>query len=177
MNSARKDPVIMASKESENTNEIKELLFGVMKETADLRAPQDESDCPFLSLFGDESQPIYYKASTKHCNPFVKENTAPVFLIDPDDRNQMTNRNYAYDTEEAHPAINARKSSVDRHRRGIFTVPEQVLCKSNNAPFANYKKNSLHKTHLQDCHEGQLYLIPPGNKEKPLTSEKSGECQ
>ncbi|XP_010726949.1 uncharacterized protein C12orf40 homolog [Meleagris gallopavo] len=173
MNSARKDPVIMASKESENTEGIKELLFGVMKETADLRVPQDETDCPFLSLFGDESQPIYNKASTKHCNPFVNQNTAPVFLIDPDDSNQMTNRNYTYNSGEAHPAINARKNSVDRHRKGLFTAPEQALCKNNNAPLANYKRSSLHKTHLQDSHDGQLYLISPGNKEKPSTSENS----
>ncbi|XP_072189171.1 regulator of DNA class I crossover intermediates 1 isoform X2 [Excalfactoria chinensis] len=167
----------MASKESENTEGIKELLFGVTKETADLRVPQDENDCPFLSLFGDESQPIYNKASTKHCNPFVNQSTAPVFLIDPDDRNQMTSRNYTYNTGEAHPAINARKNSVDRHRKGIFTAPEQVLCKSNNAPPANYMKNNLHKSHLQDCHKGQLYLLSAGNKETLSTSEKSGECQ
>ncbi|XP_015707088.1 uncharacterized protein C12orf40 homolog isoform X2 [Coturnix japonica] len=173
VNCARKDPVIMARKESENTEGIKELLFGVMKETADLRVPQDENDCPFLSLFGDESQPIYNKASTKHCNPYVNQSTAPVFLIDPDNRNQMTSRNYIYNTGEAHPAINARKNSVDRHRKGIFTAPEQVLCKSNNAPSANYKKNSLHKSHLQDCREGQLYLLSPGNKETSSTSEKS----
>ncbi|XP_048820787.1 uncharacterized protein LOC125702037 isoform X1 [Lagopus muta] len=173
MNSARKDPVIMASKESESTEGIKELLFGVMKETADLRVPQDETDCPFLALFGDESQPTYNKASTKHCHPFVNQNTAPVFLIDPGDRNQMTNRNCTYNSGEAHPAIHARKNSVDRHRKGLLTAPEQVLCENNSAPFANYKRNSLHKTHLQGCHDGQLYLISPGSKEKPSTSEKS----
>ncbi|XP_021240301.1 uncharacterized protein C12orf40 homolog isoform X2 [Numida meleagris] len=173
MNSARKNPVIMTSKEPENTEGIKEPLFGVVKETADLRAPQDESDCPFLSLFGDESQPIYNKLSTKRFNPLVNQNTAPIFLIDPDDRNQMTNRNYTYDTGEVHPAINMRKNSAERHLKGIFTAPEQVLCKSNNAPFANCKKNSLHKTHLQDCHEGQLYLRSPGSKERPSTFEKS----
>lgn len=177
MNSARKDPVIMASEESESTEGIKELLFGVMKETADLRVPQDETDCPFLALFGDESQPTYNKASTKHCHPFVNQNTAPVFLIDPGDRNQMTNRNCTYNSGEAHPAIHARKNSVDRHRKGLLTAPEQVLRENNSAPFANYKRNSLHKTHLQGCHDGQLYLISPGSKEKPSTSEKSGECQ
>ncbi|XP_065597001.1 regulator of DNA class I crossover intermediates 1 [Cyrtonyx montezumae] len=173
MNSARKNPVITASKESENTQGVKEPLFGAMEETADLRAPQDEGDSPFLSLFGDESQPIYNKPSTKHFNPFANQNTAPMFLIDPDDRNQMTNRNYTHNTGEAHPAVNARKNAVDRHLKGIFTAPEQVLYKSNNAPFASYEENSLHKTHLQDCHEGQLCLISPGNTEKPSASETS----
>ncbi|KAM6146779.1 regulator of DNA class I crossover intermediates 1 [Phoenicopterus ruber ruber] len=174
MNSTRKNPVIMTSHESENSEGIKEPLFDVVKETAELKAPHDGSDCSFLALFEDESQPIHNNPSTKHFNPFVNQSSTAVFYIDPDDRNQMTNRNYPYDTREAYPVINAKKSSVDRHLEGIFTVPEQVLLKSNNASSASYKKTSgLHQTHLQDCHEGQHYFIPSEKKEKPANLEKN----
>ncbi|XP_075347643.1 regulator of DNA class I crossover intermediates 1 [Mycteria americana] len=173
MNSARKNAVIMTSNESENSEGIKEPLFDVVKETAELKAPQDGSNCSFLALFEDESQPIHNNPSTKYFNPFVNQSSTAIFLIDPDDRNQMTNRNYPYDTREAYPAINAKKSSVDRHLEGIFTAPEQVLLKSDNASSASYKKTSgLHKTHLQDCHEGQHYFMPSENKGKPANLEK-----
>ncbi|XP_009461148.1 PREDICTED: uncharacterized protein C12orf40 homolog [Nipponia nippon] len=173
MNSARKNPVIMTSNESENSEGIKEPLFDVVKEIAELKAPQDGSDCSFLALFEEESQPIHNNRSTKHFNPFVNRSSTAIFFIDPDDRNQMTNRNYPYDTREAYPAINAQKSSVDRHLKGIFTAPEQGLLKSNNASNASYKTTSrLHKTHLQDCHEGQHYFIPSENKEKPANLEQ-----
>ncbi|KAM6089772.1 regulator of DNA class I crossover intermediates 1 [Theristicus caerulescens] len=173
MNSARKNPVIMTSNESENSEGIKEPLFDVVKEIAELKAPQDGSDCSFLALFEDENQPIHNNPSTKHFNPFVNQSSTAIFFIDPDDRNQMTNRNYPYDTREAYPAINAKKSSGDRHLEGIFTAPEQVLLNSNNASSASYKKTSgLHKTHLQDCHEGQHYFIPSENKEEPANLEQ-----
>ncbi|XP_071888854.1 regulator of DNA class I crossover intermediates 1 isoform X6 [Anas platyrhynchos] len=173
MNSARKNPVIMTSKESENSEGIKEPLFGVVKETTELKAPQHESDCPFLALFEDESQSIHNISSTRHFNPFVNQSSTPNFFIDLEDRNQMTNRDYPYDTGEAHPAIKAQNKSVDRHLKGIFTAPEQVLCKNNNASLASYQKGRFHKTHLQDCHEGQHYFVPSGNKEKPSIFEKS----
>ncbi|XP_074683860.1 regulator of DNA class I crossover intermediates 1 [Strix aluco] len=174
MNSASKNPVIMTSNESENSEGIKESLFDVVKETAELKAPQDGSDCSFLTLFEDESQPIHNNPSTKHFNPFVNQSSTAIFFIDPDDRNQMTNRNYPYDTREAYPAINTKKSSVDRHLEGIFTAPKQVLLKSNNASSASYKNTSgLHKTHLQDCHEGQHCFIPSEKKEKPANLEKN----
>ncbi|XP_054058332.1 uncharacterized protein C12orf40 homolog [Rissa tridactyla] len=170
MNSARKNPVMMTSNESENSEGIKEPLFDVVKETAELKAPQD---CSFLALFEDESQPIHANPSTKHFNPFVNQSSTEIFFIDPDDRNQMTNRNYPYDTREAYPAINAKRS-VGRHLESIFTAPEQILLKSNNASSASYKKTSgLHKTYLQDCHEQQHYLIPCENKEKPANLEKN----
>ncbi|XP_074937444.1 regulator of DNA class I crossover intermediates 1 [Phalacrocorax aristotelis] len=173
MDSARKNPVIMTSNESENSEGIKELLFDVVKETAEQKAPQDGSDCSFLALFEDESQPIHNNPSTMHFNPFVNQSSTAVFFIDPDDGKQMTNRNYPYDTRETYPAINAEKSSVDRHLEGIFTAPEQVLLKGNNASSASYKKTSeLHKTHLQDCHERQHYFIPSENKEKPANLDK-----
>ncbi|KAM7130009.1 regulator of DNA class I crossover intermediates 1 [Ciconia maguari] len=173
MNSARKNAVIMTSNESENSEGIKEPLFDVVKETAELKAPQDGSDCSFLALFEDESQPIHNNPSTKYFNPFVNQSSTAIFFIDPDDRNQMTNRNYPYDTREAYPAIDAKKSSVDTRLEGIFTAPEQVLLKSDNASSASYKKTSgLHKTHLQDCHEGQHYFMPSENKEKPANLEK-----
>ncbi|XP_019330131.1 PREDICTED: uncharacterized protein C12orf40 homolog [Aptenodytes forsteri] len=173
MNSVRNNPVIMTSNKSENSEGIKEPLFDVVKETAEMKAPQDGSDCSFLALFKDESQPNHNNPSTKHFNPFVNQSSTAIFFTDPDDRNQMTNRNYPYDTREAYPAISAKKSSVDRHLEGIFTAPEQVLLKSNNASSASYKKTSgLHKTHLQDCHEGQHYFIPSENKEKPANLEK-----
>ncbi|XP_051464544.1 uncharacterized protein C12orf40 homolog isoform X2 [Apus apus] len=173
MNSARKNPVIMTSHESETSEGIKELLFDVVKESAELKAPQDGSDCSFLDLFEDESQTIHNIPSTKHFNPFVNQSNTAIFSTDPDDRNQMTNRNYCYDTREAHCAINAKNSSVDRHLEGIFTAPEQLLFKSNSVSSASYKKNSgLHKTHLQDCYEGQQCFIPSENKEKPANLEK-----
>lgn len=163
----------MTSNESENSEGIKEPLFDVVKETAALKAPQD---CSFLSLFEDESQPIHNNLSTKHFNPFVNQSSTAIFSIDPDDGNQTSNRNYPYDTREAYPAINAKRSSVDRNLEGIFTAPEQVLL--NNASSASYKKSSgLHKTYLQDCHEQQHYFIPSENKEKPANLEKIGECQ
>ncbi|XP_035199127.1 uncharacterized protein C12orf40 homolog [Oxyura jamaicensis] len=173
MNSARKNPVIMTSKESENREGIKETLFGVMKETTELKAPQHESDCPFLAPFEDESQSIHNNSSTRHFNPFVNQSSTANFFIDLDDRNQMTNRDYTYDTGEAHPAIKAQNKSIDRHLKGIFTAPEQVLCKNNNVSLASYKKGRPHNTHLQDCHEGQHYFVPSGNKEKPSILEKS----
>ncbi|XP_009697515.1 PREDICTED: uncharacterized protein C12orf40 homolog [Cariama cristata] len=173
MNSARKNPVTMTSNESENSEGIKEPLFDVVKETVELKAPQDGSDCSFLGLFEDESKPIYNNPSTKHFNPFVNQSGTAIFFIDPDDRNQMTNSNYPYDTTEAYPAINAKKNSVDRHLEGIFTAPEHVLLKSNNASNASYMKTSgLHKTCLQDYHEGQHYFIPSEKKEKPANLEK-----
>ncbi|XP_059672006.1 uncharacterized protein C12orf40 homolog [Gavia stellata] len=172
MNSARENPMIMTSNESENSEGIKEPVFDV-KETAELKAPQHGSDCSFLALFEDDSQPIHNNPSTKHFNPFVNQSSTTIFFIDPDDRNQMTNRNYPYDTGETYPAISAKKSSVDRHLEGIFTAPEEILFKSNNASNISYKKTSgLHKTHLQDCREGQHFFIPSENKEKPANLEK-----
>ncbi|KAK2514141.1 hypothetical protein Q9233_015115 [Columba guinea] len=173
MNSARENPVIMASNELENSEGIEEPLFDVVKETAEWKAPQDGSDCSFLALFEDESRPIHNKPSTKHFNPFVDPSSTDIFTIDPDDRNQMTNRNYPYDTREAYSAISAKRSSVDRCLEGIFTDPEQVLPESNSASGASYKKTSgLHKAHLQDCHEGQHYFLPSENKVKPANLER-----
>nr|XP_009932053.1 PREDICTED: uncharacterized protein C12orf40 homolog [Opisthocomus hoazin] len=174
MNSTRKNPVIMTSNESENSEGIKELLFDVVEETAELKSPQDGRNCSFLALFEDERQPIHNTPSTKHFNPFINQSSTAIFFIDPDDRYQMTNRNYPYDTIEAYPTITA-KNSVDRHLKGVFTAPEQVLLKSNNASSASYKKTSgPHKTHLQDCHEEQHYFIPSEKKEKPVNLEKNG---
>ncbi|XP_010290991.1 PREDICTED: uncharacterized protein C12orf40 homolog [Phaethon lepturus] len=184
MNSARKNPVIMTSNESENSEGIKEPLFDVVKETAELKAPQDGSDCSFLALFEDEKQPIHNNPSTNHFNPSVNQSNAaifyidpddrnPIFYIDPDDRDQMTNRNFPCNTRKAYPASSAKKSSIDRHLEGIFTAPEQVLLKSNSAASANYRKTSgLHKIHLQDFHEGQHYFIHSESKEKPADLEK-----
>ncbi|OPJ77738.1 hypothetical protein AV530_000049 [Patagioenas fasciata monilis] len=173
MNSARKNPVIMTSNELENSEGIEEPLFDVVKETAERKAPQDGSDCSFLALFEDESRPIHNSPSTKHFNPFVDPSSTDFFTIDPDDRNQMTNRNYPYDTREAYSAISGKRSSVDRHLEGIFTDPEQILPKSNSASSASYQKTSgLHKTHLQDCHEEQHYFLPSENKEKPANLER-----
>lgn len=178
MNSARENPVIMTSNELENSEGIEEPLFDVVKETAEWKAPQDGSDCSFLALFEHESKPIHNNPSTKHFNPFVDPSSTDIFTTDPDDRNQMTNRNYPYDTREAYSAISAKRSSVDRRLEGIFTDPEQVLPKSNSASGASYKKTSgLHKAHLQDCHEGQHYFLPSENKEKPANLERIGECQ
>ena len=167
----------MTSNESENSEGIKELLFDVVEETAELKSPQDGRNCSFLALFEDERQPIHNTPSTKHFNPFINQSSTAIFFIDPDDRYQMTNRNYPYDTIEAYPTITA-KNSVDRHLKGVFTAPEQVLLKSNNASSASYKKTSgPHKTHLQDCHEEQHYFIPSEKKEKPVNLEKNGACQ
>ncbi|PKU44039.1 hypothetical protein llap_5657 [Limosa lapponica baueri] len=169
MNSARKNPVIMTSNGSENSEGIKEALFDVVKETAELKAPQD---CSFLALFEDESQPIHNNPSTKHFNPFVNQSSTTILFIDPDDRNQMTNRNYPYDNREAYLASNAKRS-VDRHLESIFTAPEQVLLKSSNASSASYEKTSgPHKTYLQDYHEQLHCFVPSENTEKPLNLEK-----
>ncbi|XP_071589996.1 regulator of DNA class I crossover intermediates 1 [Heliangelus exortis] len=173
MNSTRKNPVIMTSNESENSEGIKELLFDVVKETAELKAPQDGSDCSFLALFEDVSKPIQNIPSTEHFNPFVNQSSGAIFTIDTNDGNQMTNRNYQYDTREAYCAISATNNSVDRHLEGVFTAPEQLLFKSNDVSSANYEQTSgHHKTHLQDCYEGQHYFIPSENKEKPANLEK-----
>ncbi|XP_014818848.1 PREDICTED: uncharacterized protein C12orf40 homolog [Calidris pugnax] len=170
MNSARKNPVIMTSNGSENSEGIKEPLFDVVKETAELKAPQD---CSFLALFEDETHTIHNNPSTKHFNPFVNQSST-IFFIDPDDRNQMPDRNYPYDTREAYLESNAKRRSVDRHLESIFTAPEQVLLKSSNASSASYEETSgLHKTYLQDC-RGQLhYFRPSENTEKPLNLEKN----
>lgn len=175
MNSARKYPVIMTSNESENSEGMKEPLFDVVKETAELKPPEDGSDFSFLALFEDESQLTHNNPSTKHFNPVVNQSSTAIFFIDPDDRNQMTNRNYPYYSREDYSAMNAKKSSVDRHLEGIFTAPEQVLLKSNNTSIVSYKKTSeLHKTHLQDSYEGQHYFIPSEKKEKTANLEKIG---
>ncbi|KAM9389783.1 regulator of DNA class I crossover intermediates 1 [Phaethornis superciliosus] len=174
MNSARKNPVIMTSNESEDSEGIKELLFDVVKETAELKAPEDGSDCSFLALFEDVSKPIQNIPSTEHFNPFVNQSSSAIFTIDTNDGNQMTNRNYHYDTREAYCAINAKNNSVDRHLEGVFTAPEQLLFKSNDVSSATYEQTSgHHKTHLQDCYEGQHYFIPSENKEKPANLEKN----
>ncbi|KAL2309013.1 hypothetical protein Nmel_005191, partial [Mimus melanotis] len=175
MNSARKNPVIIASNESENCEGIKEPVFDVVKETAELKGPQDGSGCSFLALFEDESQPIHNNPSTKHFNPFSNQSNTDVFVTVPDVRNQITNRNYSYDTRRLYPAINTKENSVDRHLEGIFTAPEQVFLKSNNVLSTSCKETSgLHKTHLQNCHEGQQYFIPCGKKEKRANLEKIG---
>ncbi|XP_009873037.1 PREDICTED: uncharacterized protein C12orf40 homolog, partial [Apaloderma vittatum] len=173
MTSAKKNPVIMTSNGPENRELIKESLFDVVKEAAELDAPQDGHDFSILALFEDERQPIRNNPSTKHFNPFVNQSSATIFFVDPDDRNQMTNRNYPYDTREAYPAISEKTSSVDRHLESIFTAPDQVLHKSNNASSASYQKTSgLHKIQLQDCHEGEQYFIPSVKKEKPANLEE-----
>ncbi|KAM6292622.1 regulator of DNA class I crossover intermediates 1 [Porphyrio hochstetteri] len=174
-NSDRKNPVLTTSNDLENSEGIEEPLFAVVKETAGLKAPQVGSDCSFLALFEDESKLIHNNPSTKHYNPFVNQSSSAIFFMDPDDRNQMTNRNYPYDTREAYHAVIAKPRSADRHLEGIFTAPEQVLRKSNNSSSASYKKTSgLYKTHLQDYHEGQHYFMPSENKEKPSDLEESG---
>ncbi|XP_030324922.1 uncharacterized protein C12orf40 homolog [Calypte anna] len=173
MNSARKNPVIMTTNESENSEGIKELLFDVVKETAELKAPQNGSDCSFLALFEDTSKPIQNIPSMQHFNPFVNQSSGAIFTIDTNDGNQMTNRNYHYNTREAYCAISATNNSVDRHLEGVFTAPEQLLFKSNDVSSANYEQTSgHHKTHLQDCYKGQHYFIPSENKEKPANLEK-----
>ncbi|XP_023774398.1 uncharacterized protein C12orf40 homolog isoform X2 [Cyanistes caeruleus] len=173
MNSARKNPVIIASNESDNCEGKQEPIFDVVKESAELKGPQDGSGCSFLALFEDETQPIHNNPSTKHFNSFSNQSNTDVFFTVPDVRNQITNRNYSYDTERVYPAINAKENSVDRHLEGIFTAPEQVFLKSNNASSTSYEETSrLHKTHLQKCHEGQHYFIPCEMKGKRANLEK-----
>ncbi|XP_017923518.1 uncharacterized protein C12orf40 homolog isoform X4 [Manacus vitellinus] len=173
MNSARKNPVIMTSNESENCEGIKAPVFDFVKETAELKAPQVGSSCSFLALFEDESQPIHNNPSTKHFNLFVNQSSTDIFFIHSDVRNQMTDRNYPYNTGKAYPAINKKKSSVDRHLEGIFTTPELVFLKSNNDSRASYQETSgLHKTDLQNFNEGQHYFIPCEKKEKHANLEK-----
>ncbi|KAM7055753.1 regulator of DNA class I crossover intermediates 1 [Acridotheres tristis] len=175
MNSARKNPVIIASNESENREGIKEQVFDIVKETAELKGPQDGSGYSFLSLFEDESQPIHNNPSTKHFNPFSNQSNTDIFATVPDVRNQITNKNYSYDTGRVYPAINTKENSIDRHLEGVFTAPEQVFLKSNNVLSTSYKETSgLHKTHLQNCHDGQQYFTPCGKKEKGANLEKIG---
>ncbi|XP_030816857.1 uncharacterized protein C12orf40 homolog [Camarhynchus parvulus] len=170
MNSARKNPVIIASNESENCEGIKEPIFDVVKETTGLK---DGSGCSFLALFEEESQPIHNNPSTKHFNPFPNQSNNDIFFTVPDVRNQITNTNYSCDTRRVYPAINAKEDSVDRHLEGIFTAPEQVFLKSNNVSNTSYKETSaLHKTHRQNCHEGQHYFMPCEQKEKRANLEK-----
>ncbi|XP_068027025.1 regulator of DNA class I crossover intermediates 1 [Melanerpes formicivorus] len=165
VNSARKNPVIMTSNKSETSEGLKEPVFDIVKETAE--APQDGNDCSFLALFEDESQLMHNNLSTNNFNPFVNESNAAIFLVDPDDRHQMTNRNYLYHTREAYPAINAKPHFVDRHLEGIFTAPEQVLFKSNNVSSVR-DKITVELHHLQ----GQHYVTASERKEKPAKLEK-----
>ncbi|XP_036256098.1 uncharacterized protein C12orf40 homolog [Molothrus ater] len=170
MNSARKNPVIIASNESENCEGMKEPVFDVVKETAGLK---DGSGCSFLALFEEESQPIHNNPSTKHFNPFSNQSNNDIFFTVPDVRNQITSRNYSCDTRRVYPAINAKGDSADRHLEGIFTAPEQVFLKSNNVSSTSYKETSaLHKTHRQNCHEGQHYFMPCEQKERRANLEK-----
>nr|XP_009664290.1 PREDICTED: uncharacterized protein C12orf40 homolog [Struthio camelus australis] len=170
LNSASPNPVMMTSKESESSERINEPIFGVVKETAELIPTQDEHDCSFLAMFEDDSQPVHNNLSS-HFNPFVNQSSTANFFIDPDDRNQMTNRSFTYDTREVHPAVSAKRCSVDRHLKGIFTAPEQVLFKSNSTSSASYKEPP--KTYLQDNHKRQYYFIPSENKEKPAKLEQN----
>ncbi|XP_027535099.1 uncharacterized protein C12orf40 homolog isoform X2 [Neopelma chrysocephalum] len=173
MNAARKNPVIMTSNESENCEGIKAPVFDVVKETTELKAPQVGSGCSFLALFEDESQPIHSNPSTKHFNLFVNQSSTDIFFIHSDVRNQMTDRNYPYNTRKAYPAISQKKSSIDRHLEGIFTTPELVFLKSDNDSSSSYKETSgLHKTDLQNFNEGQHYFIPCEKKEKHANLEK-----
>ncbi|KAM4672050.1 regulator of DNA class I crossover intermediates 1 [Amazona ochrocephala] len=170
---SRKNPVIMTGNESEDRKGIKDALFDVVKETSELKPKQDGSDCSFLALFEDESKPININPPTKHFNLFVNQSSTDLFFMDPDDRKEMTNKNYPYYAREAYPAINDKESSVDRHLEGVFTAPEQVLLKSNTVLSASYEKSSeLHNTHLQDCHEGQHYFIASEEKGTPSNLEK-----
>ncbi|XP_062438454.1 uncharacterized protein C12orf40 homolog [Rhea pennata] len=174
MNSASKNPVIMTNKEPESNKRINEPFFGVVKETAELTHTQDEHDCSFLAMFEDESQPVHNSLSTKHFNPFVIQSSPANFFINPDDRNQTTNRSFTYDTGEVHPAISAKRGSVDRHLKGIFTAPEQVLLKSNNVSRAGYEETrEPQKSYLQNYHKRQYYFVPCENKEKPAKFEKN----
>uniref|UniRef100_U3K661 Uncharacterized protein n=2 Tax=Ficedula albicollis TaxID=59894 RepID=U3K661_FICAL len=175
MNSARKNPVIIANNESENCGGIKEPIFDVVKETAELKGPQDGRDCSFLALFEDESQPIHNNPSTEHFNPFSNQSNTDIFVTVPDVRNQITNRNYSYDTRKVYPATNTKENSIDRHLEGILTAPEQVFLKSNNVLSTSHKETSgLHKTHVQNCREGQQHFIPCEKKEKRANLEKIG---
>ncbi|XP_010220403.1 PREDICTED: uncharacterized protein C12orf40 homolog [Tinamus guttatus] len=172
-NSASKNPVIMTSKEPESIERINEPFFSVVKEPAELVPPQDERHCSFLTMFEDESQPDHNNLSTTHFNPFVNQSSTANLFTGPDDRNQMTDRSFTYDTGEVHPAINAKGGSIDRHLKGIFTAPEQVLFNSNCISSASYKENrEPYKTCLQAYHERQYYLAPPENREEPAKLEK-----
>ncbi|XP_050181063.1 uncharacterized protein C12orf40 homolog [Myiozetetes cayanensis] len=174
MNSARKNQVVMTSNESENCDGIKAPVFDVGKETAELKAPQVGSSCSFLALFEDESQPIHNKPSTKHFNLFVNQSSTDIFFIHSDVKNQTTDRNYPYSSRKAYPAINQKKSSVDRHLEGIFTAPELVFLKTNNVSSASYKETTgLHKTHQQNFNEGQHYFIRCEKKENHANLEKT----
>ncbi|XP_068045818.1 regulator of DNA class I crossover intermediates 1 isoform X1 [Anomalospiza imberbis] len=171
MNSSRKKTVIIASNEPENCEGIKEPIFDVVKETAELK---DGSGCSFLALFEDESQPIHNNPSTKHINPFSNQSNNDIFFTVPDVQNQITNRNNSCDTRRVYPAINAKEDSVDRHLEGIFTAPEQVFLKSNNVSSTSYMETSaLLKTHRQNCHEGQHYFMPCEKKEGRGNLEKN----
>ncbi|XP_030904195.2 regulator of DNA class I crossover intermediates 1 [Melopsittacus undulatus] len=173
MNFSRKNPVIMIKNESEDSEGIKDTLFDVMKETSELKPKQDGSGCSFLALFEDECKPININPPTKHFNLFVNQSSTGMFFMDPDDRNEMTNKNYPYYAREAYPAINEKNRSVDRHLEGIFTAPEQVLLESNNVLSASDQKSSeLHNTHLQDCHVGQHYFIASEEKGTSSNLEK-----
>ncbi|XP_008941515.1 PREDICTED: uncharacterized protein C12orf40 homolog, partial [Merops nubicus] len=171
MNSGRNNPAIMTSNQPESSEGIKEPLFDIVKETAELKTPQDGSACSFLALFEDESKPIHNNPSTKYFNPYVPQSNTAISFIKPDNRNQMTNISYLYDTREAYPTISVKNSCVDRHLEGVFTAPEQVLLKSNNVSSASYKETSgLCKTHLQDCLEGQHYYFIPAEKKETLAN-------
>ncbi|XP_071408707.1 regulator of DNA class I crossover intermediates 1 [Pithys albifrons albifrons] len=164
-NSATKKTVIMTRNELENCEGIKAPIFDFVKETAELKAPQAGSGCSFLALFEDESQPVQSNPSTKHFNLFVNQSSTDIFVIHSEVRNQITDRNF--DTRKAYPAVNAKKSSVDRHLEGIFTAPEHVFPKSSNDSSARYRE-----IHLQNSHEGQSYFIPCENKEKCANLEQ-----
>ncbi|XP_038009754.1 uncharacterized protein C12orf40 homolog [Motacilla alba alba] len=170
MNSARKNTVIIASNESENCEGIKEPIFDVVKETAELK---DGSGCSFLALFEDESQPIQNNSATKHFNPFSNQNSNDIFFTVPDIGNQIINRSYSCDTRRVYPAVNAKEDFIERRLEGIFTAPEQVFLKSNNVSNTSYKETSaLHETHRQNCLEGQHYFMPCEQKERRANLEK-----
>ncbi|OWK52858.1 hypothetical protein RLOC_00006417 [Lonchura striata] len=175
LNSARKNPVIIGSNEPENSEGIKEPIFDTVKETAELK---DGSGFSFLALFEDESQPIQNNPSTKHFYPFFNQSNNDIFFTVPDVQNQITNRTNSCDTRRVYPAINAKEDSVDRPLEGIFTAPEQVFFKSNNVSSTSYKDTrALHKTHRQNCHEGQHYFLPCEKKERRANIEKIGVCR
>lgn len=165
----------MASDESENCEGMKEPISDVVKQTAELKGAQSGSGCSFLCE--DESQPIHNNPSTKHFDIFSNQSNADMFFTVSDVRNQITNRNYSCDTRRVYSAINAEESSVDRHLEGVFTAPEQAFLKSNRVSSTSYKETSLHKTHLQNCHEAQSYFVPCEKKEKRANLEKIGACQ
>ncbi|XP_041330612.1 uncharacterized protein C12orf40 homolog [Pyrgilauda ruficollis] len=169
MNSARKNPIIIANNDSENCEGIKEPIFDAVKEAAELK---DGSGCSFLALFEDESRPIQNNPSTKHFNPFSNQSNNDFFFTVPDVRNQI-NRIYSCDTRRLYPATNTKEDLVDRHLEGIFTAPEQVFLKSNNVSNTSYKEtNALHKTPRQNCREGQHYFTPCEQKEGLANLEK-----